>query len=166
MHDESCALIKIKISSRDPPYMTPLIKYLCRKRNKHVKKRHEYDLQERINNLIRENQMQSICKENRKYETGSKKWWDTVHKITGRKCGSQNISSILSPSAINQYFKKISTDPAYSIPQPIPRPPGTRIPALEIHTVQRFLAQQKRTAPGQDGLPIGCGELSPTSWLR
>ena len=32
MHDESCPLIKIKVSSRDPPYMTPIIKYLCRKR--------------------------------------------------------------------------------------------------------------------------------------
>ena len=47
MHDQSCPLIQIKVSSRDPPYMTPLIKYLCRKRNKHIKKGHEYDLQER-----------------------------------------------------------------------------------------------------------------------
>ena len=57
------------------------------------------------------------------------------------------------PSTINQYFKEINTEPAYSIPQRIPIPPGTRIPALEAHTVQGFLAQQKRTAPGPDGLP-------------
>ena len=97
--------------------------------------------------------VQSICQENRKHETGSKKWWDTVRKIMGRKRGSQNVSSILSPSAINQYFKEINTDPAYSIPQRIPTSPGTRIPALEVHTVQRFLAQQKRTAPSPYGLP-------------
>ena len=166
MHDESGPLIKIKVSSRDPPYMTPLIKYLCRKRNKNIKKGHEHDLQERINNLIRKNQMQSICEDNKKHETGSKKWWDTVHKITGRKRGSQNVSSILSPSAINQYFKEINTDPAYSIPQRIPIPPGTRIPALEVHTVQRFLAQQKRTQLVQMGFPVGSGETSPTSSLR
>lgn len=45
------------------------------------------------------------------------------------------------------------SDRAYSIPQRIPIPPGTRVPALEVHTVQRFLARQKRTAPGPDGLP-------------
>ena len=153
MHDESCPLIKIKVSSRDPSYMTPLIKYLSRKRNKNIKKGHEYEIQERLNNLIRKNQTRSIRQENRKYETGSKKWWDTVHKITGRKRGSQNVSSILSPTAINQYFKEINTDPAHSISQWIPIPPGTRVPALEVHTVQRFLARQKRTAPGPDGLP-------------
>ena len=69
----------------------------------------------------------------------------------GKKCSSQNVSSILSPSTINQYFKEINTNPAYSMPQWIP--PGTHIPALEVHTVQTFLAQQKRTAPGPDGLP-------------
>ena len=153
MHDGSCPLIKIKVSSRDPPYMTPLIKHLCRKRNKNFKNGHKNDLQERLNNLIRKNQTRSIRQENRKYETGSKKWWDNVHKITGRKRGSQNVSSILSPSAINQYFKEINTDPAYSIPHRIPIPPGTRVPALEVHTIQRFLARQKRTAPGPDGLP-------------
>ena len=47
----------------------------------------------------------------------------------------------------------VNTDPAYSIPQRIPIPPATRIPAVEVHTAQRFLAQQKRTAPGPDGLP-------------
>ena len=71
----------------------------------------------------------------------------------GRKRGSQNVSSILNPSAMNQYFKEINTDPAYSIPQRTPIPPGTRFPALGVHTVQRFLAGQKRTAPCPDGLP-------------
>ena len=60
MHDDSCTLIKIKVSSRDPPYMTSLIKYLGRKRNKHIKKGHEHDLQERIHNLIRKNQISAI----------------------------------------------------------------------------------------------------------
>ena len=29
-------------------------------------------------------------------------------------------------------------------------PSANRIPVLEVHTVQKFLAQQKRTAPGPD----------------
>ena len=47
----------------------------------------------------------------------------------------------------------INTDPAYSTPQPITIPAGTRIPALEVHTVEKILTQQKRTTPGPDGLP-------------
>lgn len=58
----------------------------------------------------------------------------TVHKITGGKRGSQNVSSILIPSAINEYFKEVNTDPAYSIPPRNPIPPGARIPALEVLT--------------------------------
>lgn len=166
MYDESCLLIKIKTSSRDPPYMTPLIKHLCKKRKKHIKEVDEHDLQERISNLIRKNQIQSMRQENRKHGTGSKKWWDTVNKITGRKCSSQNVSSVLSPSEINQYFKEINTDRAYSAPQRIPILPGSFIRALEVHTVERFLAEQKRTTSGSDGFPIGCGEISLISWLR
>ncbi|XP_015759325.1 PREDICTED: uncharacterized protein LOC107338600 [Acropora digitifera] len=90
----------------------------------------------------------------------------TVYKITGGKRGSQNVSSILVPRAINQYFKEINTDPAYSIPPRNPIPPGARIPALEERTVERFLAEHKRTATGPDGLPYWmerdfCHPLAP-----
>lgn len=38
----------------------------------------------------------------------------------------------------------------YSYPQPLPIPADTRIPALEVNTVERALAQQKRTSSGAD----------------
>jgi len=60
MYSECFPLIKVKTSSRDPPFMEPLIKHLCNLRNKSMK-RHGFlidtTLQERINNLIRENQV-------------------------------------------------------------------------------------------------------------
>ena len=113
MHDESCPLIKIKVSSRDPPYMTPLIKYLCRKRNKNIKKGHEYEIQERLNNLIRKNQTRSIHQENRKYETGSKKWWDThcpkvlstaeAYSTWSRWASSLDVERLLPPLGSGDY---------------------------------------------------------------
>ena len=36
---------------------------------------------------------------------------------------------------MNQCLKEINTDTAYKAPQPIPIPPGTRIPVIEVHTV-------------------------------
>lgn len=106
MYDENCPLLSIKASLRDPPYMTPIVKYLCKIRNKNIKKGTDHDLQQRINTLIRENQINSIRQDNRKHGTGSKKWWDVVNKITGRKSSGQNVSSVLSPSEINQHFLK------------------------------------------------------------
>ena len=34
---ESFPLFKVKISSRDPPYISPLVKHLCKIRNKQKK---------------------------------------------------------------------------------------------------------------------------------
>ena len=34
---EKCLLIKVKVLTRDPPYMSPLVKHLCNKRNKQIK---------------------------------------------------------------------------------------------------------------------------------
>ena len=84
MFNESFPRIKVKMSSRDPPYMSPLVKYLCNIRNKQINRGANTDLQERINQLIRENQIRAVRNENRKYQIGTKSWWNTVNKITGR----------------------------------------------------------------------------------
>ena len=62
MYNECFPLIKVKTSSRDPPFMSPLIKHLCNLRNKSMK-RHGFlidtTLQESINNL-KENQVREV----------------------------------------------------------------------------------------------------------
>ena len=75
--NECFPLIKVKVSTRDPPYMSPLVKHLCNKRNKQIKIGANPDIQERINKLIRLNQVRSVNEENRKFKQGSRKWWDT-----------------------------------------------------------------------------------------
>ena len=70
-------LIKVKLSTRDPPYMSPLVKHLCTIRNKGVRKGANEDLQRRTNALIRENMVSEVKKENEKNASGSKKWWDS-----------------------------------------------------------------------------------------
>ena len=110
-------------------------------------------LQERINNLIRENQVREVRNEAFKHRNGSKGWWDTVNKITGRKSNNQMISSIIEPETINSYFKEINTSPQYTAPEQLPVPNGTRIPTFDVNTVKWFLLNQKRTAAGPDQLP-------------
>ena len=94
---ECFPLIKVKVSTRDPPYMSPLVKHLCNKRNKQIKIGVNPDIQERINKLIRLNQIRSVNEENRKYNQGSRKWWDTLNRITGRKVKANNLSLSINP---------------------------------------------------------------------
>ena len=111
------------------------------------------DIQERINKLIRLNQIRSVNKENRNYKQGSRKWWDTVNKITGRKTKTNNLSLLIDPKLMNSHFHSINTDTNYSTPVRLPIPEGTRIPVVDVSTVEHFMMKQKSTAPGPDGLP-------------
>lgn len=58
------------------------------------------DLQERSDELIREDLFRSVYHENRKNNFGFKNWWDAVNRITGRKSKQRNISSITNPQFI------------------------------------------------------------------
>ena len=153
--NECFPLIKVKVSSRDPPYMSPLVKHLCTIRNRNIRKYGEVntDLQTRINELIRYNQVQAVRNENREYGTGTKGWWNTVNKITGRESKASNISSVINPEGINLFFQRINTETQYSAPELLPIPEGTRVPTLDVLTVRRFMTRLKRTAPGPDGFP-------------
>ena len=153
MFNECFPLIKVKVSTCDPPYMTPLLRHLCKIRNKQITRGANNDLQERINRLIRENHLRAVCDANRKYSQGSKGWWDTVNKITGRSTKSHSISSSIDPHLINWYFQKINTDIRCTTPELLLLPDGTRIPVVDVCTAKKFTAKQQRTATGPDGLP-------------
>ena len=93
------------MSTRDPPYISPLVKHLCKIRNKNIAKGVNNDLQKRIDELIRGNLVRSVDDENRKNSFGSKKWWDTVNRITGRKSKNSNISSVIDHNILTRTFK-------------------------------------------------------------
>ena len=133
--------------------MSPLVKYLCNIRNKQINRGANTDLQERINKLIRENQIRAVRNENRKYQIGAKGWWNTVNRIMGRTSKSDNISATIDPSVINTYFQNVNTDSQYIPPRLLTIPQETRIPKIDIQTVKSFMMKQKRTSPGPDGLP-------------
>ena len=76
--------IKVMFSTREHPFMSPLVKHLLNRRKKATKK-HALELsnrlQEKINSLIRENRMRTVRQESNNHKTGSKKWWKTVNSI-------------------------------------------------------------------------------------
>ncbi len=80
--NECFPLIKVKMSSRDPPYMSPLVKYLCKIRNRTNKNKQNEEenvrIQKKINNLIGENQIKAVRDERMKVNTIKKE-----HRIGG-----------------------------------------------------------------------------------
>ena len=158
MFDECFPLISIKMSSRDPPYITPLVKHLCKIRNKNRDKYNDSHenaiLQERINKLIRTNQLNAVRCENRKYKKGSKAWWDTANRISGRNKQDVQISAIVNAEVINDYFKEINTDPNYITPERLQIPDTVHVPEVEIDLVKHVLSRLKCTSSGPDCLPF------------
>ena len=96
MFNECFPIIKVRISSRDPPYMSPLVKHLCKIRNKNSRSHRESKnpvLQERINELIRAEQIRAVNERRSGYHTSSKRWWDTVNMmITGRQARNAPVT--------------------------------------------------------------------------
>ena len=99
-----------------------------------------------------------VKKENGKNASGSKKWSDTLNKITGRKTNHTSIN--IDPNVINSYFQTINTDDNYTPPKLVPISIETRISNADVSTVERFVEKQiKKTTAGPDGLPIGYGKI-------
>ena len=109
-------------------------------------------LQNQINTLIRANQLNAVQCENQTQKTGTKKWWENVNNITGRKDKNLPISSLIEPNEIYTYFLNINIDPNYSAPVPLEIPQGTRIPLLSTSEVYNFLRKQKHSSSGSDDL--------------
>ena len=111
MFNECFPLISVRISSRDPPFISPLVKHLLKFRNR-LQKRSKplpIGLEDRINHLFRENQRQVVMHDSCMSGRGSRAWWSTVKTITGRDTQPQSISSVIHPDTINEYFCNIYT---------------------------------------------------------
>ena len=95
--DECFPVIKTRVSSRDPPFLSPIVKHLLKLRKNAVNKRDNecsHRLQEKMNKLIRVNQLKAVKQENKIRDRGSKRWWSLVNKITGRGNSEVPLSHI------------------------------------------------------------------------
>ena len=155
MFNECFPQISVRISSRDPPFISPLVKHVLKFRSR-LQKRSKplpIGLEDRINHLIRENQRQAVMHDSCMSGRGSHAWWSTVNTITGRDTQPQSISSVIHPDTINEYFCNINSDPEYIAPSLIDIPDDARIPEIPVHVVTQLLSKLKRTACGPDELP-------------
>ena len=83
--EKSVPMIKVRTSTRDPPFISPLVKHLLKQRKRAIKARDSEAntwIQTQINKLIRRNQLKAVQNEYRKCKSGTKDWWSNTNKIT------------------------------------------------------------------------------------
>ena len=147
----------VRMSSRDPPFMSPLVKFMLNVRKKNIHQGNvnaNGHLQQRINELIRENQVRAVNKEKQEHRKATKEWWSTVNSITGRKGSSTPISNFFDLKDINKHFTDINTDDNYIPPSPVAITENAPVPSVSVSTVLKFLLKVKRTSSGPDELPF------------
>ena len=161
VHEEfknSFPAIRVRMSSKDPSFMSPLLKHLLCKRNKLLRKgmvQEAGSLQPRITQLIKENQLNLTKVNKQKHDTGSKSWWKVIDKLTGRVGSSMNLSSLFNVNDINTHFQSINTDINYVEPALLEIVPELhKVPVIHEISVFKALARMKRTATGPDDLPF------------
>ena len=150
---EQCFPTKtVRVSSRDPKWMTPLLKILLKKRARLVAQGVEGDpitlLTERIGKVILEN-----CLALESGSKGSWAWWKKIDMLTHRK--HAHISKLDNDFVhnLNDYFGKLCHDENYIKPTPVEIPDNEEVPQLSEFMVFNALSKIKRTATGPDGIP-------------
>ena len=141
----------VKMSSRDPPWMSPLVKLLLKKKSRCQKNggRGVSDLTEKIGRIISENRRKLASG-----KLGSRSWWKKVDVLTLRK---ENPACCLDDEFIcglNDFLANFCFDNSYIKPIPAVVDADASVPQLTDRQVYHALLKIKRTATGPDGIPF------------
>ena len=172
MLDRYFPISQITVTSRDPPYVTPLIKSLLRKRNRlmrsgQIDKAEAFTKQ--VSTLITRENSRRLCEGNNRHI--NKNMWSEVNKIISSSSRPTKETS-LDLFELNNHYARVSTDAQYSVPSA----KMTCCAAGEIQTFKewhifRMLEHIRNSAAGPDGLPAWFLRLSapifaePLAWL-
>ena len=149
--DRCLPLKTVTMSSRDPAWMSPLVKTLLKKKSRRSCNNKEQlaTINRRISELICENRTHLAA------PVGSGGWWKTVDDITQRRTHSNSV--VLDNTFANQltdYFHELCTDQNYIAPVDVVVGSQNEAPETPERLVWKSLSNIKRTATGSDGIPF------------
>jgi hypothetical protein len=139
------------VSSCDPPFLTPEIKSLLRKKNHLMHKNRLQEasaISDKVGNLITHNNSTKLSKIN----AGGPTMWEEVRRITQRPKNSTSHVSLTAVS-LNSHYSTISTDPLYHQPESKLTVPNCTAFVSELD-VFNLLDKLHSTASGPDQLPF------------
>ena len=144
----SCPARIVKLTDRDPSYISPLVRLLAKKKYRLKKKGRKKEVEE-IDNRIK-----ALIKSNMEIKRGSKntkQWWEFVN--SHRKSSKQDdpINSI-NANEMNEFFAKICTEESYDKPSYV-NTHNAETPYFDILHVYKQMKKIKKTAPGHEDIP-------------
>ena len=150
--DKCLPLKSVRMSSRDPVWMSPLVKSMLR-----AKSRISRNNKERLSSI--NNRISEIISENRKNPKavlGSREWWKHVDSTSQRRCSSPKFINLDDSSLdrLNEYFGQLCHDDNYTRPTDVEIAQDIQAPELSIRQVWNSLKDLKRTATGPDNIPF------------
>ena len=145
----------ITTSSSDPPFVTPYIKFLLRKKNKLMRqgKLNEADnISIKIQRLICNKKSTLLRVDSPRQPT---EMWSQINKILKPKIKQENLqeNDQINARNLNSHYANVSTDNNYKCPQLKKTVANNSEVYFQEMDVHKALTQLKRTATGYDNLP-------------
>ena len=121
--DQTCPLKKVKLSDRDPSFMTPYLKSLLKKKYQLERRnRSSVNLEEEIKNEIKKNLTRG--------KRGTALWWKEINTLAGRTKGKSTIKH--NAHELNDFFANICTTENYRKPEQ-KSTASEEVPEITIH---------------------------------
>ena len=140
----------VTLSSRDPRWMTPLVKYMLRNKS-HISvlriNQHK-ELSRRVSEVIGENRRMLL-----EGKTGSREWWKNVDLISQRGRSTNVSLDKETAQDLNDFFGELCTDGDYVEPALLEIGPEVEVPEISERYVWNTLSSLKKTATGPDQIP-------------
>ena len=135
----------IRMSSRDPVWMSPLVKCMLRTKSRiSLKNKERLSLfNKRISEVITENRRKSAV-------IGSGDWWRGVDTLSQRRRSSSINLENNFLVRLNDYFANLCYDDSYVRPIDMDIPDSVKPPEISERCVWNSLVDVKKTATGPD----------------
>ena len=132
----------VTLSSRDPRWMTPLVKYMLRNKSRiSVLRIDQHQELSRILRMLLEG------------KTGSREWWKNVDLISQRRRSTNVSLDRETAQDLNEFFGELCTDGDYVEPALLEIGPEVEVPEISERYVWNTLSSLKKTATGPDQIP-------------
>ena len=149
-HSDRCMPVRVvTMSSRDPAWMTPLVKAILRSKSCVSDKARLNELNKRISEVISENR-----KPYKKGVIDSKQWWKGVHLVPQRRNAALITLDRESLDQLNEHFGNLCSDNNYIQPVDDHIDPDVKAPTIPAGLVWSTLSNLKKTATGPDEIPF------------
>ena len=160
--DSSCPERTVRIFQVDPPWMTPVLKYLLNRRHRILSRNPASEKLSVLNNRITVNVQKAKADFRKRLgSTGTARWWQAI-KPKFSASGS-NGSVRHDVEALNSHFVKVSTDEDYTPPIMLSSCCSIRLDSMEV---QQELDKIRKTSSGPSRIPFWVFKLCSKQLLH